>query len=314
MKCFSTAEKKKCRIASALFTVIFMVIIMTAAYPPGQVSADSPAPYYTRVDQGSHYSYTYYLPMRLLSGHPVLFYASYKKSSTVSEGYFLKVAKVIKGPLNVQDDNNYKDVLYLHVNPSYTVENGCYKFEVYGFAKKKTYGFSDNNWAGDIQSSFASSNNYEYSTLPGSSIDHSYFSSTPFSSAELAQKSHNFAAYGFSYNGYEFDTTGSGHTFGNSTATCTEAGVRTCSVCGITESTPALGHLWNEGAVTAQPDVYHDGVRTFTCTRAGCGATRTEPVPHLHFQIFNGGTRVEKIYLGEGLIHNAASGTDGLVK
>ncbi len=41
---------------------------------------------------------------------------------------------------------------------------------------------------------------------------------------------------------------------------------------------PALGHDWNDGVVTTEADCIHDGVRTFTCTRDGCGATKTETI------------------------------------
>ena len=41
---------------------------------------------------------------------------------------------------------------------------------------------------------------------------------------------------------------------------------------------PALGHDWNDGVVTTQPDCVHEGVKTFTCTRDGCGAIKTEPI------------------------------------
>lgn len=72
---------------------------------------------------------------------------------------------------------------------------------------------------------------------------------------------------------------GEEHEFGPwetvSEATCTEAGARkhSCSVCGAerTESLPALGHAWGEGA-TARAE----GERTFTC-----GVARTESIARL---------------------------------
>ena len=66
--------------------------------------------------------------------------------------------------------------------------------------------------------------------------------------------------------------------------TCTNPGSVTyqCS-CGAqyTEELGALGHSWDAGVETtpAQPGV--EGVKTYTCTREGCGATYTEPIPAL---------------------------------
>lgn len=42
-----------------------------------------------------------------------------------------------------------------------------------------------------------------------------------------------------------------------------------------------LGHDWDEGTVTTEPTCDHDGVRTYTCRRSGCGWTRTEAIPAL---------------------------------
>ncbi|MBQ3042065.1 MAG: hypothetical protein IJD47_02590, partial [Clostridia bacterium] len=70
--------------------------------------------------------------------------------------------------------------------------------------------------------------------------------------------------------------------------TCTTAGLTAgvkCSVCGeiLTEQTPveALGHSWNEGVVTTDPTCTTTGVRTYTCTREGCGQTETETIDAL---------------------------------
>ena len=43
-----------------------------------------------------------------------------------------------------------------------------------------------------------------------------------------------------------------------------------------TDILPALGHDWDEGAITTEPDCTNAGVKTFTCAR--CGETRTEAV------------------------------------
>ena len=65
--------------------------------------------------------------------------------------------------------------------------------------------------------------------------------------------------------------------------TCTQEGERSwscpdCSASG-TEPVAALGHAWNDGAETTAPSCTEPGVMTFTCTRSGCGATRTEGIP-----------------------------------
>ena len=54
--------------------------------------------------------------------------------------------------------------------------------------------------------------------------------------------------------------------------TCTEEGHtegQSCSMCGLVmsgqEPIPAIGHDWDEGAVTTEPVLFVPGVRTFTC-------------------------------------------------
>ena len=63
--------------------------------------------------------------------------------------------------------------------------------------------------------------------------------------------------------------------------TCTETGLdeRTCE-CGAKEEyvVDALGHDWDNGVVTTEPTTTAEGVKTYTCKRAGCGATRTEAI------------------------------------
>lgn len=69
-------------------------------------------------------------------------------------------------------------------------------------------------------------------------------------------------------------------------ATCTEpgyAGQKYCTRCNEIlsqgEETAALGHQWDAGVVTKQPTADEPGVKTFTCTREGCGKTRTLDLP-----------------------------------
>ena len=78
-------------------------------------------------------------------------------------------------------------------------------------------------------------------------------------------------------------------------ATCTTTGKtegKHCSVCDAVlvrqKTVSALGHSWNSGSVTTAADCLHDGVKTFTCTRAGCGATKTEAITALgHIEVID---------------------------
>ncbi|MBQ7778317.1 MAG: S-layer homology domain-containing protein [Oscillibacter sp.] len=68
--------------------------------------------------------------------------------------------------------------------------------------------------------------------------------------------------------------------------TCTEGGYTTwtCTRCGdsYTDSeTAALDHDWDEGVITTQPTEDAEGVKTYTCQRTDCGATKTESVSKL---------------------------------
>ena len=75
---------------------------------------------------------------------------------------------------------------------------------------------------------------------------------------------------------------------GAKAATCTTAGstgTETCNDCDAIIHTAtaiaALGHDWDAGVVTLEPTRTAEGIRTFTCKRTGCGATRTESIPML---------------------------------
>lgn len=69
-------------------------------------------------------------------------------------------------------------------------------------------------------------------------------------------------------------------------ATCTvKGGIEyKCPDCGYSyvdtdANLPAIGHAWDEGVVTLEPDyaTQTDGIRTYTC-KNGCGTTKTEPI------------------------------------
>ena len=69
--------------------------------------------------------------------------------------------------------------------------------------------------------------------------------------------------------------------------TCTGAGKvsSTCIYCSEKheETLKALGHNWDEGKVTKEASCDAEGEITYTCTREGCGETKTEPIstiPH----------------------------------
>ena len=67
---------------------------------------------------------------------------------------------------------------------------------------------------------------------------------------------------------------------------CTEKGstLYSCKKCNHSYSddyTNALGHSFDSGRVTKAATCLEDGVRTFTCTRNGCGTTKTETITRL---------------------------------
>lgn len=74
------------------------------------------------------------------------------------------------------------------------------------------------------------------------------------------------------------------HLFGNKGSffwpTCTEEGAhnRICEKCGIQKTfvMEALGHDWDEGIVTKEPSETEHGIKTYSCRREGCDATREE--------------------------------------
>ncbi len=73
---------------------------------------------------------------------------------------------------------------------------------------------------------------------------------------------------------------------GDKEATCTEAGntgetycERCEEIVNPGEEVAALGHQWDEGTVTTEPTEDTEGIKTFTCTRTGCGVTMTVPLP-----------------------------------
>lgn len=63
---------------------------------------------------------------------------------------------------------------------------------------------------------------------------------------------------------------------------CTDEGVITngCVRCGaeVSETIPALKHVWDNGTVTRKPTCIENGEKTYHCTRENCTGTRTEEI------------------------------------
>lgn len=108
---------------------------------------------------------------------------------------------------------------------------------------------------------------------------------------------------------------GHSYTVKQSDATCTTNQVNKCSRCTATQQVTgtALGHLWDDGVPTPDATPYSTGIMTYTCQRNGTHQ-RTEAIPQKHFQIYSGGSRINKIYLGNTLIMNSSAGANVLVK
>lgn len=65
------------------------------------------------------------------------------------------------------------------------------------------------------------------------------------------------------------------HTYGSYTNANATNHTRTCSACGNVETN---AHSWNGGSVTKTANCKETGVKTYTCTANGCGATKTETI------------------------------------
>lgn len=64
-----------------------------------------------------------------------------------------------------------------------------------------------------------------------------------------------------------------------------------CTLCGASEPV-SCDHSWDEGTVTTAATCTAEGVMTFTCTKEGCGETRTEPVTQTSHTYANGSCTV----------------------
>lgn len=97
-------------------------------------------------------------------------------------------------------------------------------------------------------------------------------------------------------------------------ATCTTAATQRCSRCGVTQSVGSpLGHSWGDWSVLKEATVYEGGSKKHVCTRNSSHSEIVD-IPKKNFQIYAGSSRVQKVYQGNALIMNAASGSETLVK
>ena len=65
------------------------------------------------------------------------------------------------------------------------------------------------------------------------------------------------------------------HSYGSWTKVDGNNHKRTCSACGNVET---KAHSWDKGSVTKAASCKETGVKTYACTTAGCGATKTETI------------------------------------
>lgn len=107
-----------------------------------------------------------------------------------------------------------------------------------------------------------------------------------------------------------------------SAATCTAPATyyKKCSRCTVAANSAqynnvgaALGHVWDDGTPTPDATPYNNGKMIYICQRDGTHR-REEVIPQKHFQIYNNGSRINKIYLGNTLIMNSSAGANVLVK
>lgn len=85
------------------------------------------------------------------------------------------------------------------------------------------------------------------------------------------------------------------HTFSDwyvsKVATCSETGERRrdCTDCEYyeTEVIVTVAHTWDTGMITREPALNVDGVKTYTCS--GCGGTKAESIPAIHYDVTNNG-------------------------
>lgn len=71
---------------------------------------------------------------------------------------------------------------------------------------------------------------------------------------------------------------------------------------GCSEKMDVAPHSWNEGVLTQQPSCKSTGIKLFTCTVSGCGATKTEIVAATGHTFDNGTVTTEPTCTSAGLM------------
>ena len=149
-------------------------------------------------------------------------------------------------------------------------------------------------WADDYSSATATvtcANNSSHTYIYEAEISASADSSTCTNGGEIVYTASITADDVIYTDAKTVETEAKGHTAGDAVieneiaATCTETGsyesVIYCAVCGEelskeTVTVDALGHSYDDGAVTTEPTCTEDGVMTYTCSV--CGDTYTESI------------------------------------
>ena len=68
-------------------------------------------------------------------------------------------------------------------------------------------------------------------------------------------------------------------------ATCEEDGVRSCTLCGKTETIPKLGHKWVKDEANSKAATYEEkGITVYKCSNTGCEETKEEYTKRLRME------------------------------
>lgn len=156
----------------------------------------------------------------------------------------------------------YVDLDYPNSQGSFALN---YDFSLY--FKTDIYSTAWKGWTNSSEDTCSMSYTYSHT--------HSYVNTvTAATCTAQGYTTHKCSSCGYSYN--DTYTAALGHSY--AAATCTKP--QTCTRCSTTTGS-ALGHSWNSGVVTTEPTYTADGVKTYTCTRTGCGTTKTEIIQRL---------------------------------
>ena len=81
------------------------------------------------------------------------------------------------------------------------------------------------------------------------------------------------------------------HSYGSYSKKDNANHTRTCTKCGYIETS---AHSWNGGSVTKAASCKEAGVKTYTCTADGCGATKTEAIAKTNDHSFSNWNRTKE--------------------